>query len=64
MKKQEGNQKITIDLAYDDYLTITALKKHTGLSYSKIIEKIFHHITHSKSINSVVDSLFSDQKKC
>ncbi len=61
--KKEGRKRVSLTLSQDTSLIVGAIQKKTGLSYGIIIEKILRSATDSKSINSAIESIFSDQEK-
>jgi hypothetical protein len=61
--KKEKRKRVSIELSEDVYLTVSAIKKKTGLSYSAITDKVLQDATISKSINSISIKLFPDHIK-
>jgi hypothetical protein len=45
----------------DVYLTLSAIKKKTGLSYGVVTEKLLRSATDSKSIKSVIETVFPEE---
>lgn len=58
--EKQNRKRASLELSQDIFLTVSAIKKKTGLSYSAIIDKILQDATRSKSIKSLIDKLFPD----
>jgi hypothetical protein len=59
--KKEGRKRVSIVFSEDVYLTLSAIKKKTGLSYGVVTEKLLRSATDSKSIKSIIENIFPEE---